>query len=79
MASRNLFLCPHCNAKLKQVNSKQEHSLFRIAYFNCENHFCGFTARGEFSITHQISPSAIPNPNVNLESLRGKALAVKVQ
>lgn len=72
--TRCLFKCPHCGSRLKQTNSRQEHDLFRVAYFYCENVFCGFTARGEFAITHEVSPSAIPNPEVNLKNLRNSGI-----
>lgn len=70
MSSRQQFLCPHCSAKMKLTASKLEAKLFRVSYFQCTNVFCGFTARGEFAITHQISPSNTPNPDVNLDVFR---------
>ncbi|WP_457794920.1 ogr/Delta-like zinc finger family protein [Acinetobacter baumannii] len=68
MASRNRFLCPHCDHKLYLRTSKLENPLFRVAYFQCTNIKCGFTARAQFEITHQIAPSAIPNPKIQLKN-----------
>lgn len=73
MSSRQAFSCPHCSAKMKMTASKLEASLFRVAYFQCTNVFCGFTARGEFAITHQVSPSNMPNPDVNLDFFKKTA------
>lgn len=71
MATRHQFTCPHCNSKLILRTSKLESALFRVAYFQCINVMCGFTARGQFEITHQVSPSAIPNPTVSLKVYGG--------
>lgn len=68
MASRNQFLCPHCSQKLYLRTSKLENALFRVAYFQCTNIRCGFSARAQFEITHQITPSAMPNPLVHLKA-----------
>ncbi|MBF7687727.1 ogr/Delta-like zinc finger family protein [Acinetobacter rathckeae] len=67
MASKNRFSCPHCDHKLVLRTSKLESPLFRVVYFQCTNIKCGFSARAEFAITHQVAPSAIPNPLVSLE------------
>lgn len=68
MASRNRFLCPHCGQKFDLRTSKLESPLFRVSYFQCTNIKCGFSARAEFAITHQVAPSAMPNPMVNLSN-----------
>ncbi|MBF7690846.1 ogr/Delta-like zinc finger family protein [Acinetobacter pollinis] len=70
MSSRQLFLCPHCKTKMRLTSSHLEAELFRVSYFQCTNVFCGFTARGEYAITHQVSPSSTPDPSVNLETFR---------
>ena len=70
MASKNCFLCPHCASKFYLRTSKLESPLFRVVYFQCSNIKCGFSARAEFAITHQVAPSANPNPLVNLSSWR---------
>ncbi|MDR7655026.1 MULTISPECIES: ogr/Delta-like zinc finger family protein [Acinetobacter] len=68
MASKNCFLCPHCASKFYLRTSKLESPLFRVVYFQCSNIKCGFSARAEFAITHQVAPSANPNPLVNLKT-----------
>lgn len=47
-------------------SSKAQHPLLRSIGLQCSNYQCGFTARGIVEITHEISPSAIPNPKVKL-------------
>lgn len=67
-----VFLCAHCNEKMLIRTSKQTCSLYKEVYFQCSNIFCGWTAHGEFTITHQISPSAIPNDSINLPTFDPK-------
>ncbi|MBF7683880.1 ogr/Delta-like zinc finger family protein [Acinetobacter sp. B5B] len=66
---RSSFKCPHCQSSLAIRSSKKESELFRVAYYQCSNTFCGFTARGELAITHQVTPSMIPNESIFLPTL----------
>lgn len=61
--------CPHCCSTMTIRSSIQQHPLLRTIYMQCLNYKCGFSAGGNIEITHQISPSMIPNPTINLKTL----------
>jgi len=44
--------------------------LIKTIFLQCPNIYCGFTCSGNIEITHEISPSAAPNPEVNLMTLK---------
>lgn len=67
MAGSPQMNCPHCGAKLQIRSSKYQHILLKQIWLRCKNVECGFTCAGNIDITHQISPSAIPNPAVQLK------------
>ncbi|MFC2994850.1 ogr/Delta-like zinc finger family protein [Acinetobacter sichuanensis] len=69
MARKSNHQCPHCTSSMSIRTSKNIHPLFRILYFQCSNFKCGFTCSGNLEITHQISPSAAPNLNIQLKTL----------
>lgn len=46
--------------------SEMQHPLLQIVYFACKNIFCGATFIGRTEITHRTSPSAAPNPNLEI-------------
>ena len=58
--------CPHCQHGLRVRNSISNHPLFRVYYLQCTNVGCGWTARSQMEITHTMSPSANPNPEIQL-------------
>lgn len=58
--------CPHCNHGIRVRNSIGLHALLRSTYFQCTNVSCGATYRGAMEITHIISPSACPNPDIHI-------------
>jgi hypothetical protein len=69
--ARPQLLCPHCKAANLQIRSSiQEHILLKTLFLQCRNVHCGFTGRGNIEITHEISPSAIPDANVNLRTFK---------
>ena len=69
--ARPQLLCPHCKAANLQIRSSiQEHILLKTLFLQCRNIHCGFTGRGNIEITHEISPSAIPDANVNLRTFK---------
>lgn len=51
-------------------SSKPQHPLLRSIGLQCSNYQCGFTCGGIVEITHEISPAAVPNPIVQLMSLK---------
>lgn len=69
--ARPQLLCPHCKAANLQIRSSiQEHILLKTLFLQCRNVHCGFTGRGNIEITHEISPSAIPDCNVKLRTFK---------
>ena len=69
--ARPQLLCPHCKAANLQIRSSiQEHILLKTLFLQCRNVLCGFTGRGNIEITHEISPSAVPDCNVKLRTFK---------
>lgn len=58
--------CPHCDHGLRVRTSVALHPLLRSTYLQCTNVNCGATYRGQMEITHAMSPSGCPNPNIDL-------------
>ncbi|WP_322364855.1 ogr/Delta-like zinc finger family protein [Pseudomonas sp. Teo4] len=48
--------------------SEGRHIFLRIAYLQCTTEACGWSVRAEFEMTHELSPSGMPNPEVHLPS-----------
>lgn len=46
--------------------SEGTHIFLRVAYLQCVNEACGWGARAEFEMTHEMSPSGMPDPTVRL-------------
>ena len=69
--ARPQLLCPHCTAtNLRIRSSEQRHSLLKTIFLQCPNIYCGFTCGGNIEITHEISPSARPNLDIKLQTLK---------
>lgn len=60
------LVCPHCHSKMRIRTSEGQHIFMRVAYLQCVNEACSWSARAEFVITHEMAPSGMPNPTVNL-------------
>lgn len=60
------LICPHCHKSLRIRTSVGQHVFLRTAYLQCTNEACGATFRAQFEITHEMSPSGMPNPTVQL-------------
>ena len=58
--------CPHCGSSFPIRNSVELNPLLRRFHAQCSNVECGFTAQGFFQIEFELSPSGIPNPEINL-------------
>jgi len=58
--------CPNCGHSIRVRNSVAEHPLLRAMYLQCTNLACGATFRGQMEFTHILSPSACPNPAIDL-------------
>lgn len=72
------LVCPHCGGVLRIRTSVGQHIFLRTAYLQCCTVACGATFRGQFEITHEMSPSGMPNPTVQLpvapQSLRRQSM-----
>ncbi|MFJ7315071.1 ogr/Delta-like zinc finger family protein [Pseudomonas sp. NPDC098747] len=60
------LVCPHCHSSLRIRTSEGQHIFLRLAYLQCTNEACGWSVRAEFQMTHELSPSGMPNPAVRL-------------
>lgn len=74
------LVCPHCNSRMRIRTSEGRHIFLRIAYLQCTTEACGWAVRAEFEMTHELSPSGMPNPEVHLPracgALRQAALSL---
>ncbi|ANY87837.1 MULTISPECIES: ogr/Delta-like zinc finger family protein [Pseudomonas] len=66
------LVCPHCTGKMRIRTSEGRHIFLRIAYLQCVNEACGWSVRAQFEMTHELSPSGMPNPDVHLPSAFGE-------
>lgn len=65
-ASNFFIRCPHCETKACVRTSKQETRTMRSLICQCTNALCGYTFVSALEAIRTISPSAMPNPEVNL-------------
>lgn len=72
------LVCPHCYSKMRIRTSDGEHIFLRKAYLQCTNEACSWACVASFEMTHELSPSSIPNPKALLpiapSALRRQAL-----
>ncbi|MDH0647814.1 ogr/Delta-like zinc finger family protein [Pseudomonas sp. GD03858] len=72
------LVCPHCSSRMRTRTSEGRHIFLRVAYLQCTNEACGWSVRAEFEMTHELSPSGMPRPDVHLppagSELRRRAL-----
>lgn len=66
MSSTYKLVCPHCHKRLRIRTSEGVHIFLRIAYIQCTNEACSWSVRAEFQMTHEMAPSGMPNPTVQL-------------
>lgn len=62
------LVCPHCHGRMRVRTSVGRHIFLRVAYLQCTTEACGWAVRAEFEMTHELSPSGMPNPDVYLPS-----------
>jgi hypothetical protein len=60
------LVCPHCHSRMRIRTSEGTHIFLRVAYLQCLNEACGWSVRAEFEMTHEMSPSGMANPAVQL-------------
>lgn len=61
--------CPHCGGQLSTRSSTLIAPTCRDLYLQCLNPLCSASFTGQLIIVGQISPSAVPNPAVQLRSV----------
>ena len=66
MNARPLIRCPHCQGTTRVRYSRQVIATARQLQLQCMEPGCGATYGAQLEITHGISPSAKPNPDVSL-------------
>lgn len=79
-APRNRFprmYCPHCGALCLTRSSVGETPLSREVRMRCDNDECGFSFVAQLVVLRELSPSAVPNPDIRIpranQNLRGAA------
>lgn len=71
------LICPHCLSKTLVIrSSSQECPTLNSIWVQCQNLDCGFTGKGYTEITHETSPSAIPNPSIQLKPTSKRNIAI---
>lgn len=58
--------CPHCDAQAEIRTSRMLSKTMREMFYACTNLECGHTFVAMTEIQRTLSPSATPNPKVNL-------------
>jgi hypothetical protein len=58
--------CPHCGSPTYRRSSKLVTITFREIFYVCRNVACGHTYKASLSYEYGLSPSAIPNPDLDL-------------
>ncbi len=65
-ATRMRHKCPACGGPAKIRHSRPYGDVTTALYFQCQHVPCGMTYMGMISIEYYISPSAMPEPLVDL-------------
>ena len=64
--ARGDLRCPHCKAQAIRRTSREVTPTFREIFYVCGNAACGHTFKASLSYDYGLSPSAIPDPAVDL-------------
>ena len=65
-STRKQNLCPHCGEKVIIRSSQVESPLLKTLYGQCTNLGCGWTGKAHLEWAFTMSPSAVPNPDIDL-------------
>lgn len=65
-AHRPFVQCPHCDERAFCRSSERLSSTYREITYACADVHCGHTFVAGLSIIRTLSPSAMPNPAINL-------------
>ncbi len=58
--------CPHCEHTVTARTSPKQTAIYREVVYQCRNVQCGHVLVCGLEAIHTLSPSAMPNPEVNL-------------
>lgn len=58
--------CPHCDGTSKARSSRQLSKTMREIFYICMTPECGHTYVATLEVVRTLSPSAQPNPDINL-------------
>lgn len=58
--------CPHCRFAGERRTSRAVSDTFREIYYSCPNPLCGHSWKASLAYDYGLSPSAIPDPKVDL-------------
>lgn len=58
--------CPHCRTPGDRRSSREVTSTFREIYYVCRNPVCGHSWKASLTYDYGLSPSAIPDPAIDL-------------
>lgn len=58
--------CPHCKTWSTVRSSEPLSPLVRAVFFQCRQLHCGHTWKAHLEAVHTITPSAVPDPNIDL-------------
>lgn len=72
MAGAHRNKCPHCGANFPIRSSEALSPILKRVWAQCLNLDCGFTASGYFQWEFELSPSAMPNPDIDLPKSKNK-------
>lgn len=66
MATRMMFLCPHCKGKTKTRTSRGLSPTLRELIYQCEDPECSYSFVVQAEAVRTLSPSGKPDPSINL-------------
>ncbi len=58
--------CPHCQKWATVRHSVELSPTLRALYFQCREVFCGHTWKSHLEMVCTVTPSAVPNPSIDL-------------
>ncbi|PKH63498.1 MULTISPECIES: ogr/Delta-like zinc finger family protein [unclassified Halomonas] len=65
-ASKHRMPCPHCSHNMRTRNSEALTLVYREGVMECRNVECNFRGKVGFQLLNTLTPSDMPNPNVDL-------------
>lgn len=76
---RHLMPCPHCGHRARIRTSRLLAPVYAEAYLQCSNHLCGHVFVCAMQVLRSVSPSACPNPEIQIPLARNVIASVLAQ